>query len=115
MQAVAPLGQQAPLPSAPKQVPIEAHVVPLPTKVLRPKLVVTRPQPEMMVIEQVPVVEQQAPVTQGLAAQVVPTPAKSWLTTAPQPAIVLMEQTPAVVQHEPVSDGHGPGHETPSP
>ena len=47
-----------------------------------PKLVVTKPHPAEVVIVQVSVptvvevTPQQAPVTQGLVAQVVPTPAK---------------------------------------
>jgi hypothetical protein len=70
--------------------------------VLRPKFVVARPQPEATVIEQTPAVEQQAPVTQGLPAQVVPAPWNVWLLVEAHPAMVFDEQTPAVEQHAPV-------------
>ena len=115
VQAVVPLGQQAPLPSRAKQEPMDAQVVPLPAYVERPKFVTTRPHPETIVMEQPPVLEQQAPVIQGFEVQVVPTPAKNWFVVTPQPAIVLIEQTPVVVQQEPVSAGQLAGQAAPSP
>jgi hypothetical protein len=109
VHALVPLGQQAPLPSAPKQVPIEAHVLPLPMYVERPKLLVARPHPEAIVTVHAPRCEQQAPVMHGLVPHAVPTPWKVWLLAAAQPAMVLLEHTPAVEQHAPVRGVQGEG------